>query len=210
MNQDSLAETVRRMAAQASIDLDTAIADKLASYLELLAKWNARINLSSLDLAGYPARTIDRIILEPIAIKGFLDEVSVWVDLGSGGGSPAIPLKVVSPGAALTMVESRARKAAFLREAIRTLELGNATVEVSRIEEFSTMNVESVELVTIRAVRITPEIEASIAALLTRGGRLACFGTPVGSQSLHSLVTTETTVLELSSGPSTIRWYEKR
>ena len=49
------------------------------------------------------------------------------MDVGSGGGSPAIPLKLAAPAVALTMVEVKARKSAFLREAIRQLELDSTS-----------------------------------------------------------------------------------
>ena len=52
------------------------------------------------------------------------------MDIGSGGGSPAIPLKLATPGSALTMVEVKARKSAFLREAIRQLGLTDTQVEI--------------------------------------------------------------------------------
>jgi 16S rRNA (guanine527-N7)-methyltransferase len=57
------------------------------------------------------------------------------MDIGSGGGSPAIPLKLCAPAASLTMVEAKARKSAFLREAIRALRLDRSSVETARYEE---------------------------------------------------------------------------
>ena len=61
-----------------------------------------------------------------------------WFDLGSGGGSPAIPLKLVRPDARLTMVESKTRKAAFLREAVAQSGAADAAeVADERFEELS-------------------------------------------------------------------------
>ena len=58
----------------------------------------------------------------------------VVVDLGSGGGSPAIPLKIARQALKLTMIESKERKSMFLREAIRTLGLADSSVENDRFE----------------------------------------------------------------------------
>ena len=87
----------------------------------MLSRWNQKINLTSLD---DPDEAIDRLMLEPLAAVRFVPAgVSAMMDIGSGGGSPAIPMKLVSPKVALTMVEVKARKSAFLREATRHLKL---------------------------------------------------------------------------------------
>ena len=53
---------------------------------------------------------------------------ALWFDIGSGGGSPAIPLKLARPTLPLPMVESKTRKAVFLREAVRALGLARREV----------------------------------------------------------------------------------
>src|SRR4029450_11587640 len=97
----------------------------LAAYYELLARWNRKINLTALD---NPDEAIDRLLLEPVVATKQLARPDVRImDVGSGGGSPAIPMKLAAPGAALTMVEVKARKSAFLREAVRSLGLRERT-----------------------------------------------------------------------------------
>jgi hypothetical protein len=78
----------------------------------------------------------------------------------SGGGSPAIPLKLVEPALDLTLVESKARKAALLREVVRELGLIRTSVETSRFEELAsrTRAEASAGLLTIRAVRLEPKL----------------------------------------------------
>ena len=123
--------------APASISLTSDQIERLAEYWRLLERWNSRINLTSLPLRDYPSGSVDRLIVEPLLASPLMPATPVnWYDLGSGGGSPAIPLKIVTPGAQLIMVESRSRKAAFLREVVRSLALTkSARVEARRFED---------------------------------------------------------------------------
>jgi 16S rRNA (guanine527-N7)-methyltransferase len=113
------------------------------------------------------------------------DEPIEWLDVGSGGGSPAIPLKVVRNQLYLTMVEARARKAAFLREATRNLNLPNVEVLAERVEMLSEPMAGAVDLITIRAVRLDDELLRVFKKLLDVDGHLMIFGsdqTPDGFQ----------------------------
>lgn len=96
-----------------------------------------------------------------------------WADLGSGGGSPAILLKIVCPSTHLTMVESRGRKAAFLREVVRELRLPDAAVENLRAEALTV--VRAYDAITIRAVRLDSAFLAIVRSLLSPTGRLILF-----------------------------------
>src|SRR6516164_7658019 len=109
---------------KASVKVSEEAIEQLGRYFELLAKWNAKINLTALPLDPPTRETLDRLFVEPLAAARYFPRDPVaWFDLGSGGGSPAIPLKILHPEASLTMVEARVRKAAFLREAVRGLVL---------------------------------------------------------------------------------------
>ena len=102
---------------------------------------------------------------------------AVWFDLGSGGGSPAIPLKIARPSLKLTMVESKERKSAFLREAVRALGLVDVFVETARFEGIadSSAFANSADLVTVRAVRTDDQLFESASHLLKSGGHLLMF-----------------------------------
>jgi 16S rRNA (guanine527-N7)-methyltransferase len=165
--------------AVAGLTLDPAVGGALERYYDLLAKWNSTINLTALRLDGYPSETLDRLLVEPLIAAEHVpvDRADVWLDLGTGGGSPAIPLKVARSVNFLTMVESNSRKVAFLREAVRALGLSDASVLTERIEALPTrFAAESVGLVTIRAVKLNAEVLPMIDQLLARGGRLMRFG----------------------------------
>jgi len=155
-------------------------AERLRAYFEILAHWNRRINLTSLPLEPPTEQSMDRLFIEPIAASSFVGgSASMWFDLGSGGGSPAIPLNFVRPAKRLAMVESRERKAAFLREAIRELELSNAEVIETRIESLVEQDgqASTADLVTVRAVRLSASLFSHLDSLLKSGGQAILFGT---------------------------------
>ena len=210
-----LAKRISEQASQVSIGLSQPEARLLADYCELLARWNARINLTSLPLDSFPPQSVDKLIIEPLAIGPLIGAARRrWVDIGSGGGSPAIPLKIVCPSLALSMVESRSRKAAFLQEVIRALGLTTAKVLNGRVEDFAKQPalLKKFDLVTVRAVRLTPDLVVSVSALLEPGGELALFGPEPAHQDglARRLVLSRTTDIRLSSGATTVHWYVKQ
>ena len=176
---------------KSGVFLDENLAARLAAYYELLSRWNRKINLTALD---NPDEAIDRLLLEPVVAARATGIVSGEVmDVGSGGGSPAIPLLMaLGSEAHLTMVEVKARKSAFLREAIRQLNL-SAKVETSRYEELLARPelLERFQLLSVRAVKIEPRILMTLQAFVRPGGQLLLFRGPTGSATpdavLHPL-----------------------
>ena len=157
------------------------ISEKLAIYFELLERWNRKINLTAL---ADPDEAIDRLLLEPLLAARHLPAVSplLLIDVGSGGGSPALPLAVMGgERVRLTMVEAKTRKSAFLREAVRQLQLV-AQVENSRFEELLARPElhERFDTMSIRAVRIETKILMTLQALLKPNGVLMLFRGPSG------------------------------
>ena len=137
MSARELRDRLRRRAKRAGVDLTPELAERLERYYALLSKWNAKINLTSfrLEPAGQD-EAVDRLLIEPlVAARHVPPEATTVIDIGSGGGSPAIPLALAAPRLHLRMVESKTRKAVFLREAVRELDLGRGEVETSRFEE---------------------------------------------------------------------------
>src|SRR5579863_8246311 len=100
--------------------------EQISLYLDQLLKWNARINLTSV-------RGPDAIIQRHFGESFFLAQhvfgsslrqsINPAIDLGSGAGFPGLPLKIYAPESHLSLVESNAKKATFLREIVRALEL---------------------------------------------------------------------------------------
>lgn len=151
-------------------------------YFTLLAKWNRTINLTSLVLDPPSDEAIDRLLVEPIAAsqvaRGDMDLHFEIIDIGSGGGSPAIPFWIQLPGSKLTMIESRSRKCAFLREAARQIRPGAATAIDCRFENLLTSHpalIGSADIVTVRAVRLDESTSQMIEELLRPDGRVFHF-----------------------------------
>jgi 16S rRNA (guanine527-N7)-methyltransferase len=172
-----LRERILARAAVARVILEPEHVERLAMYYQLLDRWNRTINLTSLPLATYPDGTLDRLIVEPLILATEVDDSPLtWVDFGTGGGSPAIPLKIVRPAAGLTMVEARERKAAFLREVVSSVGLAGANVLTSRIEDLGGPKMdESVDFITLRALKIERQILDCAVSLLRPRGLLFVF-----------------------------------
>ena len=169
-----------RRSRRAGLTLPPGLVDGLTAYLELLSLWNRKINLTALD---EPDRAIDRLLLEPlVAIRHVPAGAERLIDIGSGGGSPAIPLKMAIPTLSLVMVESKTRKSAFLREAARQLGLENTRVETARFEELLTRPElhESADIVSLRAVRVEERVLMNLQAFLRPGGLLFLFRSASG------------------------------
>jgi len=174
------ATRLTRRATRSGLTLTDELTDKLSTFYDLLSRWNQKINLTSLS---DPDEAIDRLLLEPlVAVRHVPAGTSKMLDVGSGGGSPAIPLKLALPQLALTMVEVKARKSAFLREAIRQLDLGNAHVETARVEELLPRPSlhEAFDLLTVRAVRVEARVLHTLQAFVAPDGRIFMFRGPVG------------------------------
>jgi 16S rRNA (guanine527-N7)-methyltransferase len=172
-------ERLRRRAKAAGATLEPSLVENLEIYYQLLAKWNAKINLTAFRLTpeGEDA-AIDRLLIEPVIAARYIPEnARTMLDAGSGGGSPALPLKLATPNLSLRMVEVKTRKAVFLREAVRALGLRDAEVETSRFEELLPRAElhEALDLVSIRAVRIDIRTLNSLQAFLRPGGKVLLF-----------------------------------
>jgi 16S rRNA (guanine527-N7)-methyltransferase len=151
----------------------------LAAYVELLARWNKKINLTALPVEPLSDEAADRLIVEPVlGARRLLPPEKFVIDVGTGGGSPAIPIAIMAPDVRLVMVEVKVRKCAFLREVVRQLSLTGASVENCRVEELLSRSEyhEAVDVVTVRAVRPDRRLLTAIQAFLKPGGRLFWFG----------------------------------
>jgi 16S rRNA (guanine527-N7)-methyltransferase len=177
------AARLRERVAQEGMAVSDRLLANLLAYFELLQRWNRKINLTS--LSGLD-EAVDRLLVEPLAAAQALPRHSSLGDLGSGGGSPAIPLALALESPELLMVESRSRKAAFLRDAAHEVRL-NALVESARFEHVSKQAPYAgrFDLVSIRAVRPDADALLAAASLLKPGGLVALFtGAPTGASTL--------------------------
>jgi 16S rRNA (guanine527-N7)-methyltransferase len=178
VSERDLKARVTKTIAKAGFPATAGIVSPLVAYLELLARWNRKINLTALVVDPPNEEALDRLIGEPLCAARLIPtRAQLMIDVGSGGGSPALPIRIARPATRLVMVESKVRKSAFLREAARQLNLRDVTVETCRYEKLLSRPElhDAADLVTLRAVRIDPNILRTSSAFLRPGGRVMLF-----------------------------------
>ena len=115
--------------------------DQISTYIDLLLRWNARINLTAIR---DPEQIVTRHFGESFFLARHLfglptahRPLATVLDLGSGAGFPGLPIKIWQPSIHLTLVESNHKKAAFLREVARALTLTDINVIADRAESLA-------------------------------------------------------------------------
>jgi 16S rRNA (guanine527-N7)-methyltransferase len=133
---------------------------QLSAYLDLLVRWNARTNLTSIR---EPERMVERHFGESLfcglQIASRLAPAATLLDFGSGAGFPGLPIQLLLPELHVTLAESQNKKASFLQEAVRTLNLSHTKVWAKRVEDMPADS--RFGAVTLRAV---DRMELAIAA----------------------------------------------
>jgi 16S rRNA (guanine527-N7)-methyltransferase len=172
--------------------LDSVQLNQISMYIDLLLRWNDRVNLTAIRTAEEIVTRhfgesffAARHLLPAAPVRGATSVPPVevqsepspsppspplLVDLGSGAGFPGLPMKIWSPQTRITLIESNHKKVAFLREVIRALTLTDIDVFPGRAEDFPPA---SAGLLTLRAVERFDEILPTAATLLTPDSRLA-------------------------------------
>ena len=142
----------------------------IRTYVELLLKWNAKLNLTAIrDPEEITTRHFGESLFAARQLFQSRDSRESVIDVGSGAGFPGLPLKLWSHDLELTLVESNHRKATFLREVIRALALSSIAVLTERAESLSLR----ADLVTLRAVERFERILPVASALRKPHGRIA-------------------------------------
>ncbi len=167
--------------------------ENISTYIDLLLRWNARINLTAIR---QPEAVVTRHFGESLfAARHLFPKTPAWgrpaksalgeaeaaiqveqssaqsvTDVGSGAGFPGLPIKIWAPEITLTLIESNQKKATFLREVIRALTLTNSNVFSGRAEDYGDTGT---EVVTLRAVERFESILPTATNLVARKGRLA-------------------------------------
>ena len=138
-------------------------------YLAELKKWNQKINLTAI-------RDEEDIIIKHVLdslsyIHGFTPAPGLrLLDMGSGAGFPALPIKIAYPGLSITMVDSIKKKASFLRHIIRTLKLTETEVLDTRTKELPGSLLSAFDIITARAFADMKSAITAGAPFLKSGG----------------------------------------
>ena len=138
-------------------------------YADELCKWNRKINLTSITLP------------EEIAVKHFIDSLTLLkyavisgelLDIGSGGGFPGIPIKIVSPGTRVVSVDAVEKKINFQRHIVRTLALEGFSAQHSRVENLFPQYEDFFNHIVSRAFADIPEFVKNALPLLAENGTI--------------------------------------
>ncbi len=150
--------------------LDLPLIERLESYLSLILRWNSKINLTAVrDEEGI----LSRHFVESIACARILPAgIHTLLDFGSGAGFPGIPIALCRPEIEVTLAESQSKKAAFLQEAVRLLDV-TAKVFPGRAEALP----ETFDCVVLRAVDRMPQATQAAARRVGPHGWLALMTT---------------------------------
>lgn len=140
---------------------------RIEKYLECLHRWSSRINLTGAETGEAVFSTLVTPVLGAEALV-----FGHVVDVGSGNGSPGLVLAAQRPDLRFTLLEPRAKRWAFLREAAREMQAHNVTVLRERSDAYRG---DLARTVTMRAVGLPPQ---SLRALLEPGGSVLIFGGP--------------------------------
>lgn len=177
---EAVKKLLRRGITRQGLSPTDVLIEQLVTYLRELKRWNRRANL-----VGF--RTDEAIvqhgILESLTLlRAFQVRPHLkLLDIGSGAGFPGIPLKLVAPDLTITLVEATRKKASFLRQVCRILQLRGISVLNTRAEllRHDSAHREAYDLVTARAVARLPAAVTLCSPFLKREGRLVL---PVGPQ----------------------------
>lgn len=183
----TLRELIKNGAEKLGISLSLEQINTVFIYLAELKKWSQKINLTAIK---------DE---RDIVIKHVLDSLSYLhgfapapglrlLDMGSGAGFPALPIKIACPEISITMVDSVKKKASFLRHIIRTLKLTETTVIDTRTEELSAHFLSTFDIVTARAFADMKSAIAEGMPLLKPGGLIVLSRGPEETINEQNLV----------------------
>lgn len=128
------AEELLRGADELGIEISPQQQDLLLAYLELLVKWNKAYNLTAVR---NPDEMVSRHLLDSLSVVNFVEQAGDnWLDVGSGGGMPGVPLAIMFPLKRFTLLDANGKKTRFLTQVKLELQLDNLDVVNSRVEDF--------------------------------------------------------------------------
>jgi 16S rRNA (guanine527-N7)-methyltransferase len=212
-HEHELREFMISSAQELGLTISESHAEQFVRYLTHLITWNKTINLTAI------------IDSKEIITKHFVDSLtalvstnlrqdSIVLDVGSGGGFPGIPLKIIRSDIQLTLVEPVQKKCSFLNSVIGLLQLRGVSTFAGTIEQYAKQVLtQSIDAVVVRALKFD-DIQKHIPALLTEKGKVVLYRTSLIEnkeigEEFHRL--NETTILlPHGSGKRVITVLEKK
>lgn len=174
--------TVRELLAPFDISLSDETIDRLIVYVDLLLRWNRKINLTSVDT---PQECITRHFGESFFVTKVVKLRGRLLDIGSGAGFPGLAVKLIAPDLEVVLLEPIAKKRAFLKDVARACGMNSVSVVGSRLEEFfRTEEPGRFDIITVRAVGGLESLIPTAVELLNAEGHLCLW---VGAQQVGEI-----------------------
>lgn len=167
------------------VDLDTVALERLEWLGQELLRWNRTHNLTAIT---EPVEIREKHLLDSLTVLPLLGTARRLLDLGSGAGFPALPLKIARPGLEVVAVDAVGKKIAFQRHIARTLRLVGFSAVHGRAEDLPGTHLcgDGFDLVTARALGSLPLLVRLAAPCLAPGGRLVAMKGAEGEEELTS------------------------
>jgi 16S rRNA (guanine527-N7)-methyltransferase len=170
---------LQHAAGQFGLTLSDSALHRFRVYVDTLLLWRRRLSLTAAATAHEIARAH---ILDAFPVCRLVRDGMRIADLGSGAGFPGIPLAILCSGAHVSLVESRRKKANFLREVVRATELANAEVVEERAEQLAERSGRRWDLIVSRAVwTLSAYLDVS-EGLLAAGGLVIAMKGPKATE----------------------------
>jgi 16S rRNA (guanine527-N7)-methyltransferase len=131
---EGIADRVARICADLGAHADDAARRAIAAWIDLLASWNARVDLTA---ARSDDELVDLMVADALVLASRVPEGASVIDVGSGAGAPGLPLAIARPDLRVTLVEPLQKRVAFLRTAVGSILTPGArpTIERGRGED---------------------------------------------------------------------------
>jgi len=127
-------ETLKERAKEVGLELQERVLQQAETYFGILLQWNRKISLTSLR---EPEEIITYHFVESFfASQRMTDSPSLWADVGSGAGFPALPIKLLRPRLKLYLIEPQRKKVHFLKEVVRRLDIPEVWAVAMNLQEF--------------------------------------------------------------------------
>ena len=166
------------------VDVGLKEARQFSIHAEELVKWNLKINLTAIT---DPFEVAVKHFIDSIAPAGIIPAGASMLDIGSGGGFPGIPLKIVIPTLSVSLVDSSRKKVTFLKHVIRTIGLENIEAVQGRVEE-PAVNAKMFDVIICRAFSSLEMFVGSTLPLLAPNGIIISLKGKINPEEIEAVL----------------------
>jgi 16S rRNA (guanine527-N7)-methyltransferase len=174
-------QALERGAQEAGLDITDKSLSSFELFIDQLRKWNRKVNLTAITGDDEIAA---KHIIDSLFMARLVENNERVLDIGSGAGLPAIPLKIVKPDTDVVSVDAIAKKIHFQRHVSRLLQLKGFEALHSRIEELPKTRGGCFDVITSRAFSNLGQFASLAAPLLATGGRMIAMKGPAAVEEM--------------------------